>query len=140
MVDRRDRLCGHRGPYGARPVIVAEPALLIRINRLYRYGMTAEQLFEATRGVWKLSERRARALYAFAVYKGVVREVYRIDRWHPAGTLTYHTRDAADLKLAGRWEFEGHPAETAMRERYIDQSVAQYFASNAQNPITYVNC
>ena len=121
-------------------MIVAEPALLIRINRLYRYGMTAEQLFEATRGVWKLSERRARALYAFAVYKGVVREVYRIDRWHPAGTLTYLTRDAADLKLAGRWEFEGHPAETAMRERYIDQSVAQYFASNAQNPITYVNC
>jgi hypothetical protein len=45
--------------------------------------MSAEELFEATHGVWKLSERRVRALYAFAVYKGVVREVYRIDRGIP---------------------------------------------------------
>jgi hypothetical protein len=126
--------------YGARPATVAEPALLIRINRLYRYGMTAEQLCEATRGVWKLSARRARARYAFAVYQGVVREVYQIDRWQPADTLTYHTRDAADLRRTGRWEFEGSPAETAVREKYIDQLVSQYFTGSAQNPITYVNC
>jgi hypothetical protein len=75
-----------------------------------------------------------------AVNKGVVREVYRIIQWHPAGSLTYRTRDIADVRVPGRWEFEGHVAEPTMRMRYIDQSVAQYFQGGSQNPVTYVNC
>jgi hypothetical protein len=70
--------------YDAVPVTVTEPSILIRINRLYRYGMSIQELYEATRGVWKLGTRRVQAHYAFAVYRGVVREVYQIEGWHPS--------------------------------------------------------
>jgi hypothetical protein len=43
--------------YAAKPVIVEVPSLLIRINRLYRHSMTPAELYEATRGVWKLGAR-----------------------------------------------------------------------------------
>jgi uncharacterized protein len=126
--------------YDAVPATVSEPSLLIRINQLYRYGMSKQELYEATRGVWKLGPRRGLAQFAFAVYKGVVREVYQIEGWHPAGTLDYQTRDADHLRIDGRWEFEGKLAKPAVRNRYIDRSVGHYFAGNSQNPVTYVNC
>jgi hypothetical protein len=65
--------------YAATPVAVEVPALLIRINRLYRHNMTALELYEATRGVWILGARCTKAQFAFAVFEGVVREVYEIE-------------------------------------------------------------
>ena len=118
----------------AKPVTVRERALLITINQLYRSGMTALELYEATRGIWVLGPRREHAELALAVYQGIVREVYRIERWHPSGTLEYRTRDASDFKARGRWEFEGHVA-TNVRDRYVGYSVGK----GGQNPIRYVN-
>ena len=73
--------------YAAKPVTIEDPVLLIRINRLYRHGMSDKELYEATRGVWKLGPRRERASYALAVFEDVVRQVYAISKWYPAGTL-----------------------------------------------------
>lgn len=124
--------------YAAEPVEVAHPALLIRINRLYQHGMDAEALYEATRGVWRLSPRRERAGFALAVFEGVVREVYRIDSWHRAGTTAYRTRN--DTDRPDRWEFLGAVAEAVVRERYRLRSVAAYFRKGQQAPVVYVNC
>ena len=118
----------------AKPVSVREPALLITINQLYRSGMSPLELYEATRGFWVIGPRRDQAELAMAVYQGVVREVYRIRGWHPAGTLAYETRDAAPYRGRGRWEFEGEIAED-VRDDYIDRSVGK----GGQNPIRYVN-
>ena len=125
--------------YAAKPVTVDVPALLIRINRLYRHNMSAQELYEATRGVWKLGRRCERAKYAFAVFEGVVREVYEIQSWHPAATTPYATRDASQLTTNGRLEFIGHVAE-AVRDRYVDGSVAAQFRQGLQSPVVYVNC
>jgi hypothetical protein len=125
--------------YAAKPVTIEDPVLLIRINRLYRHGMPDKELYEATRGVWRLGSRRERSRYAFAVFEGIVREVYAIDKWHPAGTLGYETRHE-DLAVKGRWEFEGRVAPEGVRKRYVGGSVATYFAKGSQSPIKYVNC
>ena len=67
------------------PVQVEEPAVLIKISRLYREEMGPLELYEATRGVWAMAAegagrtKRDRAEYAFAVYQGLVKEVYRIE-------------------------------------------------------------
>jgi len=126
--------------YDRTPAQIAHRVLLIRINQLYRYGMGEYALYEATRGVWKAGGRRGQAEYAFAVFRGIVREVYRISEWHPAGTTPYTTRPREDVAVPGRWEFEGAPASDEIRARYIDKSVEQYLAPNSQNPIRYVNC
>lgn len=118
----------------AKPVVVRHKALLITINRLYRSNMSNEELYEATRGIWKLGLRRENAEYGMAVYQGIVREVYRIEKWHPAGTLPYKTRDAEGFEKSGRWEFEGTIA-TEIRDEYIGNSVGL----SGQNPIRYMN-
>jgi len=118
----------------AKPVVVRHKALLITINRLYRSNMSNEELYEATRGIWKLGLRRENAEYGMAVYQGIVREVYRIESWHPAGTLPYKTRDAEKFNGSGRWEFEGSIASD-IRDEYIGNSVG----FGGQNPIRYKN-
>jgi hypothetical protein len=118
----------------ARPVRVRHRAILITINKLYRSDMTAEELYEATRGIWVVGTQRKRAEFGMAVCQGIVREVYRIQKWHPAGTLRYRTRDSKDFKSSGRWEFEGSVA-TDIRDEYIGNSVGM----GGQNPIRYKN-
>jgi hypothetical protein len=125
--------------YAATPGEINDPALLIRINKLYRHGMSATELYESTRGVWKLGKRREYAKYAFAVFEGVVREVYVIESWHPAGSTEYETRPKSDVTIAGRWEFKGKKAPDDIREKYFGRSVSTYLAQGAQNPIAYVN-
>jgi uncharacterized protein len=119
----------------AKKVGVRHKAVLITINKLYRSDMTALELYEATRGIWRVGARKNKAEYAMAVYQGIVREVYRIEQpWHPAGTLEYQTRDSSSFKDSGRWEFEGSIAND-IRHEYVGFSVGK----GSQNPIRYAN-
>lgn len=126
--------------YAAPPVEVTDPAILIRINRLYRPGMDAHALYEATRGVWKVGPRRTRATYAMAVYNGVVRAVYAIQRWHAAGSTEYTTRDRLELAQAGRWEFTGVAVDNEIASKYVGKSVSRYLPQGLQSPVVYVAC
>lgn len=125
--------------YAATPCSIDDPVLLIRINRLYRHRMSPAELYEVTRGVWKLGTRRENVRYAFAVFEGVVREVYEIHSWHPAGTHPYTSRNIEDVDLPGRWEFIGVVAPEGIRNKYLGHSVASYLPQGSQNPIAYVN-
>lgn len=118
----------------AKPVAVRHKAILITINKLYRSDMTTLELYEATRGIWVVGPRRKKAEYAMAVYQGIVREVYRIQKWFPAGTLEYKTRDSSSFIDSGRWEFMGSVADE-IREEYVGFSVGK----GGQNPIRYTN-
>lgn len=127
--------------YGATPVEVVHPALLIRINRLYRYGMEEEELYEMTRGTWKLGRKRERARFALSVFHGVVRAVFEINTWHPGRTTPYRIRVFENpIPNPGRWEFLGKPAEDSIRVQYVGRSVRQYFTQGLQSPVVYVNC
>ncbi len=127
--------------YAAKPVDITDPALLIRINRLYRHGMSGEELYDATRGRWKLGKRRESARYAMAVFHGVVREVYKIDAWHPAGESIKGSPFHPDVDIpTGRWEFSGSVAPAALRSKYFGRSVTRYFPRGMQSPVVYVNC
>lgn len=118
----------------AKPVRVRHKAILITINKRYQSGMTAEELYEATRGIWVVGARREKVEYGMAVHHGIVREVYRIIAWHRAGTLKYNTRESKGFKSSGRWEFEGVVASD-IRGEYVGNSVGL----GGQNPIRYEN-
>jgi len=138
----------HKGTFGrisskdlitmltAKDAKIEDEAILILINRLYRSDMSAEELYEATRGIWKIGPKRERIEYAMAVYQGIVREVYRILEWLPAGTLKYETRDSTGFRSSGRWEFKGEVA-SEVRDRYMGFSVRRILGK-ARNPIRYV--
>jgi uncharacterized protein len=118
----------------SRTSLVRHKAILFTINSLYRSDMTPLELYETTRGMWRVGIRKDKAEYAFSVTYGIVREVYSIDHWYPAGTLKYLTRDPATFKIPGRWEFSGEVAAD-IRDEYVGYSVGK----GNQNPIRYRN-
>ena len=138
---RNARTCGREtlddliARYAARPITIREPSLLIRINRLYSPGIEGEHLYEITRGVWKIGEKRNQLIYALAVYRGVVREVYKIESWHTAGSTRYRHRKSRDVTIRDRWEFVGGLAPSSVRNRYTGGSVAHLLSDGARNPI-----
>lgn len=121
------------------PVNITEPTLLIRIPKLFRADISPDELYEATRGVWRIGERRNDIRLALAVADGVVQEAFSIDQWHPAGTTPYKTRHLKDVAILGRWEFTGTIAPEGLRAKYVAKSVAHYFQRGDSNPIRYLN-
>ena len=125
----------------ARDATIAESTILITINRAFRYGMSPQELYDATRSAWRVGVKRQQARYAFSVYRGVVREVYGIAGWIPGGsTMRSSDDDGRHEDIPERWEFVGTVAEDVIRRKYVGKSVAHYYAKGAQNPIMYVNC
>ena len=96
--------------------------------------MTA--LHEATRETRKLGERRKGARYAFAVFEGIVREVYEIE----TSESTDKSVCATSKRKLDRWELTGRPADESIRSEYVGRSVAAYFRRGQQMPTVYVNC
>jgi hypothetical protein len=124
--------------YRRRPVQIREPSILIRITELYRPQMTPSELYDAARASWKLGMKRELARYAFAVFEGVVREVYEINHWLRAGS-TFNSRDHHGVRSRNRREFVGRVTSENLRRCYISRDVSSYFKHGARNPISYVN-
>lgn len=125
--------------HASLPVDIDEPVMLIRISQLYERGMSSDELYDATRGHWKVTPDRHDARLALAVADGIVREVYEIHSWHQAGT-TLSATDIHTTAPSDRMEFVGRVADAKTRNKYIGRSVAHYFSYGNQNPIRYVNC
>lgn len=124
--------------FEAPPVdTITEAALLIRIPRLWYPSMPAEDLFEATHGWWRIGIRREGADYAFAVNKGIVREVYRIRSWRQRRRGDRGWED--DVKTGRpRWGFDGEIADEIAH--YRNRSVAHLFKPGDASPVKYLNC
>lgn len=118
--------------YDPQPIIIKEPVLLITPRKLYKRNMSAEDLYDITRGNWVISEKRNKARYAFALRNGVVLRVYRVKRWEPIKARSL------EQKRQNRWRFIGEIA--IGMEHYIGKSVASYITAGSRNPIKYVNC
>ena len=129
------------GYYAAKPVKIADPVILIRVNQLYRHGMPAAELYDITRGVWRLDFERASAMkYAFAVYEGVVREVYEVEKWQAAQIGGYTSRtDFVPEDAKGRIEFLGKVAPESIRQKYLLGDVTAYTKVSLQAPCLYIN-
>lgn len=125
---------------------IDEPVVAININRQYPRAKNAEDLYQATRSMWRLSRQRAeKAQYAFAVYQGEIKEVFKIEQWIPASEDTRrYWRERERLQgddfqetHDGRSEFIGEVAPEAIRKKYIGTRMP---VRHGQNPIRYINC
>ena len=125
--------------YSKQEVQITEPSILIRINQKFRYSMSEIELYDFTRGQWKVNVEKANnAKFAFAIYEGIIQEVYSVLFWLKAGK-TLNTRNEKEA-LKDRFEFIGNIAEPEIRNKYKYKSVEDYFKKGNANPIMYVNC
>jgi uncharacterized protein len=115
--------------YDSKPVQIVDKVILITINKYFDRKLAPEELYKITSFSWRVSARRNNAQYAFSVYKGIVREVYLINKWQATDTLSIDK---------GRWYFEGELAPDEIRTKYIGGDVSNYVG--ARYPIKYINC
>lgn len=126
---------------------IDDRVVAICINEQYKHCKNADELYTCTRGVWRLRKERAEnAKYAFAVYGGVVKEVYEIDKWLPATKefrdfwverLRSQGRIISPEEHVGRCEFVGKVAPEPIRKKYIGHLIP---TRHKGNPILYFNC
>ena len=106
---------------------IEEPAILININNLYQRDMSEKEIYDATRKSWKVSISHVSDIkIACSVYRGIIREVFTINRWLPSP------------EVKGRYMFEGKVAQKNVREKYINKSISKYWKKGSRNPIKYV--
>lgn len=124
--------------YGAKKVDIKEAAILININKSFRYGMSPVELYDATRSAWVVGRERTKPSLAFAVYQGIVQEVYKIAHWFPNSTTLNSRKTRDEDPRDERWEFVGQIADNPTRNRYRYADVSGYIGP--RNPINYVKC
>lgn len=143
---RRSRLEDLVQELDAKDVTIVHPSVLINISQMYQYGMSAIELYDATRKSWVVGTRRDQVQLAMAIYRGIVREVYEIAAWLPAGsTMTSlgtvsnvaESMPSMESQPTNRFEFVGRVAAEKTRQRYRGKSVRDYFPASSQNPIRY---
>jgi len=116
---------------------IAEPVLLIKIPKLWYPSMPAMDLYDATATWWRISPRRERARYAFAVSRGVIREVYAITEWRQRqpGDRGWEEDGGQPSK---RYRFHGRVAPELAG--YRNRSVRHLYKRGEASPIKFVNC
>src|SRR6266446_2246879 len=62
---------------------ITVPAILIKIAKEWRPGLTPDQLYERTRRYWICSPTRKKTppQFAFSIAKGLIVQVFKINDW-----------------------------------------------------------
>ena len=114
--------------YKGKPLVKPIKAVCFKINRAWRRNMSALDLYEMTRGNWRLSLARARnAEFGIGLTDGVIRSIYKIHSW-----------EKVPERSPQRFRFVGYEVEEM--NRYIGYSLASHPNHGVRGPLFYVNC
>lgn len=110
--------------YQAKECNVPNNMVLINVKQLFRYNMTDEEMYEATRKWWKIGKGQLnRIKYASCVYNGIIRAVYEVKKWENG-----QDNEQGRIAFVGKEDVLSH---------YKNCSVSKYFPQGSQNPIRY---
>lgn len=119
--------------YGAKPLEIQEPVILIKINQQYKLGMTIKEIGKAVSWCWHMNISRAkRSNYILAVAHGIVRGVFI-----PSNFRKVSKKDAKNHKDIGRTFFK---ARAVNDSPYLFNSTKTFGGRGQSNPIRYINC
>lgn len=126
-----------KAKYGSKKADISEKVVLIKLSDTFRYNMSEVELYDYTRGIWKIGKKgMSETTHAFAVYDGVIQETYKISGWYPAGSTLHTRKDKSNWLVSERFEFVGRVDED-MQKKYKHKSVDHYFKAGSRNPIRY---
>lgn len=115
---------------------ITDDLVVIKINQSYYEGISAEALYDYTRGIWWCRiDSVSPAKFALSVYYGIVIEVYKIDYWMPTTKAVFKTRTVDPVKAAKRIAFAGKVADESIRRKYIGKSVENLYEWGDAHPV-----
>ncbi|MBR6791026.1 MAG: hypothetical protein IKM31_09195 [Oscillospiraceae bacterium] len=126
--------------YGAKTLTaddIHHNLLVIKINRLYSYGMSDAEIMDCARGHWVIStERASKTDYLLAVYHGIVVGVYENMQWHSSANKTdyYPHLSEETLAMTNRHYCTCTPVSNS---EYLGKNIGA-LVRDAQNPISYI--
>ena len=120
---------------------ITDNVILLKIKQYYREGMSPRELYDVTRGYWIVAPENAEQVkYAFAVYNGIVREVYKVEHWFPALSTFTDRPDVAGQKPKKKktikYEFVGRIADEKIRMKYRGKCVKELMPN--QDVVRYI--
>ena len=121
----------------------------IKINKLYRRNMGERELYDAVRGVWRVSMKNVKKVdYVFGVYNSLIVAVYRPTEWFvckdaidklPRKDIVLNPNNEKRLFFVDE-RFENGNAMDENEMFYYGKSIAAFkLNQNAQNPVSYLN-
>ena len=123
--------------------------LVIKINKQYRKDMSDYEIYDAVRGMWRVSLNSIKSKkirYVFAVYNSLIVGVYKPDEWHYVyENIDLPQRDKMDNdtfeRLKNRVYFicERYNELDDEGRFYLHKSIAELKVNqSAQNPVSYL--
>ncbi len=121
--------------YAAQPFEPREPLILISIGKTYEDENRT--IYDAVRGVWRISAERAKNFkLVLAHRRGLVLGAFRPRDWLPATKANFPWLDG---DIPGRIGFVGEPAAEKVASLYIGKRVPDvYRRKGAANPVRFV--
>lgn len=125
--------------YMPEDAVVRHRVIMLLIAQNYKPGLSAEELYQVARGIWRVSPDRAHACqYVLAVMEGVVREAYVASSWELADSANFPLRkDLSPEDFGNRHQFTGTLAPDEIRAHYIGKSVRHLIPQGNQSPVLY---
>jgi hypothetical protein len=116
--------------YNAKPLLkIDHNAVIININKSYDRAKGGSNVYESTKESWVISKSRRSVLeYALSEYRGIIVEVYKINKWYQCSSV---------VNKPERWGFDGTVAAKEVRDLYINKSISHIKKPGAANPIRY---
>ncbi len=99
---------------------------IIKINN-QKISEHGGSIYETVRSAWKVSERRIKKIkIVLAVNNGIVKEVYRVNRWR------------RNIEEPDRFMFDGVIAEDEIRDQFVNKRIPKnYRVKGMASPLLY---
>jgi len=105
-------------------VLPEHKGIAFLLEKTFRHNFGDLEILEHTRGIWSRKQKDD-VKFAYATFRGIIKEVYEIYTWVPAGTQQYFTRVLDPEKVRKRYEFVGKKASESIRNRYVGQLISK---------------
>jgi len=125
---------------GAEKIKIVDSVLVIKINSRWHRGISEEDVYNATRYCWRISDWRLSSFkYVFGVYRGLIKGVYIPAEWVTATkeTIDPITKDRYEGKSRRKY-FVGVNAPEEIQNKYLNKDISEYFKKGEQTPIRYI--
>lgn len=137
--------------YGAEELCqedVKHKILVIKINKLYKKGMSNDEVYQIVRGCWRASLKNVQSVdYVFGVYNSLIVAVYKPTKWYvckdakdklPRQNITLTPQNENRIFFSDE-SFEKGFSGDENELFYQGKSIAKLKVNqSAQNPITYL--
>ena len=116
---------------------IDDDCIIININDQYVRNLQPQQIYQATKEIWRIDKNKLNKIkYVLSEYRGLIVEVFKVCGWYPKERGYNPTSKKAGQKYTA-YGFNGEVADDAIRNKYINKTLAHNKAQGQSNPILY---